>query len=180
MGPEYKCIASKGHLSQLQSYKKYELVFKNIQDKEPHIKEMKRIINLYNKENIILATDDDREGEAIAWHICTIFNLPISSTKRIKFNEITRNAIVNSIESPKTIDLNLVKSQQARQVLDVIVGFKISPFLWKYAYYNKDNSLSAGRCQTPALRLIYDNHLKKQENSKEHIYKVNAFLHQKI
>ena len=176
LGPEYKCIASKGHLSQLQSYKKYELVFKNIQDKESHIKEMKRIINLYNKENIILATDDDREGEAIAWHICTIFNLPISSTKRIKFNEITRNAIVNSIESPKTIDLNLVKSQQARQVLDVIVGFKISPFLWKYAYYNKDNSLSAGRCQTPALRLIYDNHLKKQENSKEHIYKVNAFF----
>ena len=176
LGMHYKCIASKGHLRQLDTYKKYELTYKFMDDKESHIKQMQSIINLYEKENIILATDDDREGEAIAWHICDIFNLPVETTKRITFNEITRSAIKESIENPKTISMSLVKSQQARQVLDVIVGFKISPFLWKYAYNNKDNSLSAGRCQTPALRLIYDNHMKKLENSKEHIYKISGYF----
>lgn len=176
LGLEYKCIASKGHLRHLDSYKNYNIVFKNIEEKETHITFMKSVIKQYNKENIILATDDDREGEAISWHICEIFDLPIETTKRITFNEITRSAIQNAVQYPKTINMKLVEAQQARQVLDVIVGYKISPFLWKYAYNNKDNSLSAGRCQTPALRLIYDNHVKKLESSQEHKHKITGWF----
>merc|ERR1711968_75614 len=108
-----------------------------------------------------MGTDDDREGEAIAWHICILFDLPLNTT-RIKFNEITKDAVLRSLQEPGIINMHLIESQQARQVLDVIVGYKISPFLWKYAYNNKENSLSAGRCQTPALRLIYENYLKKK------------------
>ena len=128
-------------------------------------------IKQYPKENVILATDDDREGEAISWHICDVFQLPIETTKRIVFNEITKSAIVNALENPKTIDMNLVHAQHARQVLDTIIGFNISPMLWKFAYNNKSNALSAGRCQTPALRLIYDNYLVHKENmlTKKHV-----------
>ena len=90
LGKDYKCIASKGHLRELDTYKNYEVKYKIVSEKLSHIKSMKEIMNQYEKENIILATDDDREGEAIAWHICEIFNLNIDSTKRITFNEITK------------------------------------------------------------------------------------------
>jgi DNA topoisomerase-1 len=112
---------------------------------------------MFSNINIILATDDDREGEAIAWHICETFDLSIADTQRIKFNEITKTAILRAIENPIRIDMDLVHAQHARQVLDMLVGFKISPLLWKYLYNDKTNGLSAGRCQTPALRLVYDN-----------------------
>ena len=95
--------------------------------------------------------------------ICEIFDLPLS-TPRIIFHEITKNAIVDALQCPTEINMDLVKAQHARQVLDVIVGYKISPFLWKYLYNNKDNSLSAGRCQTPALRLIYENEQEKKDD----------------
>lgn len=179
LGSQYKCIASKGHLRALDSYKKYDIKFKNIEEKISHINFMTSIIKQYPKENIILATDDDREGEAIAWHICEIFDLPVKSTKRITFNEITKDAIQKSIKSPKIINEKLVESQKARQVLDVIVGYKISPLLWKYAYNNKDNSLSAGRCQTPALRLVYDNFLKNKENIDESKHKITGWFFSK-
>lgn len=179
LGSQYKCIASKGHLRALDSYKKYDIKFKNIEEKISHIHFMTSIIKQYPKDNIILATDDDREGEAIAWHICEIFDLPVKSTKRITFNEITKDAIQKSIKSPKIINEKLVESQKARQVLDVIVGYKISPLLWKYAYNNKDNSLSAGRCQTPALRLVYDNFLKKKENIDESRHKITGWFFSK-
>ena len=133
---------------------------------------MKGFIDKFDSKNIFLATDDDREGEAIAWHICEIFNLPLT-TPRIIFHEITKTAIINAIQKPTTINMNLVQAQHARQVLDVIVGYKISPFLWKYLYNNKDNSLSAGRCQTPALRLIYENNESKNEVVDKN-YKING------
>lgn len=161
--PKYKCISSKGHFRTMDSYKNYELKFSSINDK--HIDFMHHAIKQYPKENVILATDDDREGEAISWHICDVFQLPIETTKRIAFNEITKSAIVNALENPKTIDMKLVHAQHARQVLDTIIGFNVSPMLWKFAYNNKSNALSAGRCQTPALRLIYDNYLLNKENS---------------
>lgn len=181
LGEQYKCIASKGHLRELDNYKNYDVKFKIVKDKSQHIQSMKEIIKLYKKENIILATDDDREGEAIAWHICEIFDLDIKSTKRIIFNEITKTALQNAVKEPKTINMLLVKSQKARQVLDVIVGYKISPFLWKHIYVSKTNSLSAGRCQTPALRLIYDNFLEKQSIKNEKYYKIiGNFFHKNI
>jgi len=123
---------------------------------------MREVISRFSKSNIILASDDDREGEAIAWHICKVFGLPVDTTPRIVFHEITESAIRKAVGSPGRINMNLVQAQHARQVLDIIVGYKISPFLWKYLYHNKSNSLSAGRCQTPALRLVYDNEKEKK------------------
>lgn len=163
LGEDYRCIASKGHLRDIQGLKSinikgnFEIEFSIMKEKESHIQFMKKHIEKYEPSHIYLATDDDREGEAISWHICEIFKLPLETTKRIIFNEITKPAILHSIQNPKLLNMNLVNAQHARQVLDMIVGYKISPFLWKHLYSDKNNSLSAGRCQTPALRLIYDN-----------------------
>ena len=176
LGSLYKCISSKGHLRHLDTYKDYDVQFKIMEDKQTHVKEMKKIIDQYDKENIILASDDDREGEAIAWHICDIFGLDVTTTKRIIFNEITRTALLEAVQNPKTINMNLVQSQIARQVLDVIIGYKISPYLWKYAFNDKNNSLSAGRCQTPALRLIYDNHKEMLSKNVEKQYRVIGYF----
>jgi DNA topoisomerase-1 len=160
LGPDYCCIASKGHIRSIDGIKSidmkktYEPTFSIIDEKKAHVEQMKTIVSNFSKQNIILASDDDREGEAIAWHICKIFDLPIETTKRIIFHEVTKPAIQKSIENPTTVNMDLVHAQHARQVLDIIVGYKISPFLWKYLYNNKSNSLSAGRCQTPALRLV--------------------------
>ncbi len=165
LGPEYCCIASKGHLRSIDGLKSIDTkdtfrpTFSIIDEKQKHVDSMRKMIASYSNHNIILATDDDREGEAIAWHICDIFNLPVDTTKRIVFHEITKPAILKSMQNPKLINMPLVMAQHARQVLDVIVGYKISPYLWKYLYNNKSNSLSAGRCQTPALRLVYENSL---------------------
>ena len=93
-----------------------------------------------------------------------MLNLNIEKTKRIAFHEITENAIQNSVKNHRLIDMNIVNAQQARQILDLLVGFKVSPVLWKYISKNSDNSLSAGRCQTPALRLIYDNQKDVDDN----------------
>ena len=169
LGIEYCCIASKGHIRTIDGLKSidtkesFEPKFSIIEEKANHIHSMRSVISKFSKENIILASDDDREGEAIAWHICEVFNLPIHTTKRILFHEITKNAICEAVKKPTLINMNLVKAQHARQVLDILVGYKISPFLWKYLYHNKANSLSAGRCQTPALRLVYDNENEKKD-----------------
>ena len=169
LGSDYKCIASMGHIREISGLKAIDVknqflaTFTIISEKKEHVKEMRRIIDCFLPENIILASDDDREGEAIAWHICEVFRLPVASTKRILFHEITKPAILKAIENPKKINMSLVRSQQARQILDILVGFKISPILWKYVYYSTSNSLSAGRCQTPALRLIYDNSILCEE-----------------
>ena len=167
LGEDYCCIASKGHirtidgLNSIDTKGTFEPMFSIIEEKKNHIEFMRTIIEKFPKNNIILATDDDREGEAIAWHICKLFDLPVETTKRIIFHEITKTAICNAVKEPITINMDIVHAQHARQVLDVIVGYKISPYLWKYLYNNKSNSLSAGRCQTPALRLVYDNEKNK-------------------
>lgn len=167
LGEQYKCIASNGHLRELKGLKSinikqnYKLSFTVSPTKQKHIENMGKIICQFPSENIILATDDDREGEAIAWHICEIFQLPIQTTPRIIFHEITKNAVLNAISNPKLIDMNIVYAQQTRQILDIFIGFKVSPILWKYIPHAKENALSAGRCQTPALRLVYDNEMEK-------------------
>lgn len=169
LGKNYCCIASIGHLRELNGLKSINIQnnftpnYTIIKNKEPHIKQMKDVISRFSNSQIFLATDDDREGEAIAWHICEIFNLPLS-TSRIKFHEITKNAIQQAIANPTTINMSLVTAQQTRQILDLIVGYTVSPLLWKYLYYNKNNSLSAGRCQTPALKLIYENNKEINKN----------------
>jgi DNA topoisomerase-1 len=135
---------------------------------------MRKAIAQFPNTHVYLATDDDREGESISWHISQLFDLPIESTPRILFHEITKPAIEESLKNPTRINQKLVYAQQARQVLDIIVGYKVSPFLWKYLYNNKDASLSAGRCQTPALRLIYDNEKEKATTSMEIKYKITG------
>ena len=98
---------------------------------------MNKIISRFSSSNIFLATDDDREGEAIAWHICMQFDLPIETTKRVIFHEVTKDAIQSCVKNPTKVNMNLVHAQHARQVLDILVGYKISPYLWRYLYNNK-------------------------------------------
>ena len=110
-------------------------------DKKRVVDELSRLAS--QVKNVWLASDEDREGEAIAWHLTEVLGLPIDRTKRIVFHEITKNAILRAIESPRHVDMNLVNAQQARRVLDRIVGFELSPILWKKVR----PALSAGRVQ---------------------------------
>ena len=183
LGSGYKVIASYGHLRELSSLKdihfennKLKLNF-NIIDNSLKKKQITSIRNEIKQcDEVILASDSDREGEAIAWHICELFNLDVSTCKRIVFNEITETAIQNAIKNPRTVDMNLVYAQQARQVLDLLVGFKISPVLWKFLTYNAKNSLSAGRCQTPALKLIYDNQQDIHNSEERKVYNTHGYF----
>ena len=162
LGAGYKCCASFGHIREIANGLKginmdnnFSPTFRLLPGKMKYVNKLRREIQ--KAEEVILATDDDREGEAIAWHICQVFNLPISTTRRIIFHEITQSGITRAITNPTTLDMDKVNAQQARQILDLIVGFRLSPLLWKHVSHTAKSSLSAGRCQTPALRLIYDN-----------------------
>ena len=169
LGSQYKCLASFGHLRELPSldsidfHKNYHPTYKIID--QPLKK--KQIITLRNTINesseVILATDDDREGEAIAWHLCQLFDLSVERTKRIVFHEITKDALEYAVKHPIKINMNIVHSAHARQILDLLIGYKISPFLWQHISSEKGLSLSAGRCQTPALRIVYENELERLE-----------------
>ena len=162
LGPTYKCLATFGHLRELKALKDIDIQndYKptySLYEDERKAKNIKNLrIAIHKAQEVILATDDDREGEAIAWHICQVFDLSIETTKRIIFHEITESALVNAVSNPRNINMNIVHSQQARQILDIIVGFQITPTLWSAISNNNKTGLSAGRCQTPALRIIYD------------------------
>lgn len=176
LGPGYKVIASFGHLRHISDLKSidtengYKIAF-SIIDEPLKKKQIEKIRTEIKKaDDIILATDSDREGEAISWHICDLFELDVSRVKRIVFNEITETAIQNAIRTPTKINMNLVNAQKTRQIIDILVGFNISPFLWKQISINKSSNLSAGRCQTPALRLIYDNYREIQERPGKLVY----------
>lgn len=173
------CISSKGHLREIKVLPKpgEDPVFEIINEKKTHIESMRKVIKKYAIKDIYIATDDDREGEAIAWHICKIFGFPFDSVKRIIFHEVTKAALEKAVATPGLINMSLVRAQQARQVLDLTVGFRVSPVLWKYLYRNRESSLSAGRCQTPALRLVYDNHCEKKEITQT--YKVEGVFFSK-
>lgn len=168
LGGQYKCIASKGHLRTIQGLRsidtknKYAIKFSIIESKTGHIESMRKIIRQFPETNILLGSDDDREGESIAWHICDIFGLDVENTKRIIFHEITKTALENAVNTPTKININIVNAQWARQVLDILIGYKISPMLWKSIHGHNSDSLSAGRCQTPALRLVYDNEMERR------------------
>lgn len=150
----HPCVATCGHFREIADglrgiSDRFEPTFKLINDKKSVMVNLRKTAK---DCRIILATDDDREGEAIAWHLCQFLCLPVESTPRIVFHEITKTAIQEAMRNPGTINMAVVRAQQARQVLDLMVGYRISPFLWK------SSALSAGRCQTPTLRLVYDNH----------------------
>ena len=155
LGSNYKVIASVGHVRDLPKStlgvdieNDFEAHYINIRGKGDLIKEIKKEAKNANK--IYLATDPDREGEAISWHLAQILGIPVEKTMRVTFNEVTKNVVKAAIKNPRNIDMNLVDAQQARRILDRIVGYKISPLLWK----NVKNGLSAGRTQSVAARIV--------------------------
>jgi DNA topoisomerase-1 len=184
LGPGYKCVASYGHLRTLLSLKnidienKFKPTYTIIDEpiKKKQIEFLRKEIK--NADEVILATDDDREGESISWHLCDIFNLDVDKIKRITFNEITESALREAIQNPKIVDMNLVHAQQARQILDILVGFKVSPILWKLVSSPKgnENALSAGRCQTPALNLVYENQQEISQSIEEKVYNTVGYF----
>jgi len=175
LGKDFVVMSSFGHIRDLPSKdmsidleNNFEPNYIITEDKVKVVKELKAAVE--KAEFVWLASDEDREGEAIAWHLKEALNLDESKTKRIVFNEITKNAILKAVENPRDIDLNLVNAQQARRVLDRIVGYEISPVLWKKV----KPSLSAGRVQSVAVRLIVERE-KEINNFKENkTYKVVA------
>ena len=157
LGGSTKVLASMGHIRDLPKSKlgidiehDFEPQYINIRGKGDLIKQLKKEAKLAKK--VYLATDPDREGEAIAWHLAHILDIPEDSICRVTFNEITKETVKSSIRNPRTIDKNLTNAQQARRVLDRIVGYKISPILWKKV----KTGLSAGRVQSVAVKLIVD------------------------
>ncbi len=157
LGGNTKVMASMGHIRDLPKSKlgidvqnNFEPEYINIRGKGDLIKDLKK--NAKNSKKVYLATDPDREGEAIAWHLSNILNPENKNITRVTFNEITKNAVQKAIKEPRDIDINLVDAQQARRVLDRIVGYKISPVLWKKVR----RGLSAGRVQSVAVELIVD------------------------
>lgn len=157
LGSNYKVIASKGHVRDLPKStlgvdidNNFEAHYINIRGKGDLIKMIKK--EAKNAGKVFLATDPDREGEAISWHLANALGIPIEETKRVTFNEITKSAIKRAIKNPRTIDMNLVDAQQARRILDRIVGYKLSPILWK----SVKSGLSAGRVQSVATRIIVE------------------------
>lgn len=162
LGHTYRVIASCGHFRSLTKLEQIDLETLKVKyenTKPKIVKYLKEEVAI--AKEVIIATDDDREGESIAWHICQICKLQVETTKRIVFHEITKTAILKALESPGIINMNRVCSQNTRQILDIYIGFKISPILWKYVQHK----LSAGRCQTPALHLISEREeiIEKQE-----------------
>lgn len=157
LGSRYKVVASVGHVRDLPKSKlgvnienDFEPEYINIRGKGDVIKELKK--EAKSAKKIYLATDPDREGEAISWHLAYILGIDPADKCRIVFNEITKDAIKNAVKQPREIDMRLVDAQQARRVLDRLVGYKISPLLWRKIY----RGLSAGRVQTAALKIICD------------------------
>ncbi|MFN9783656.1 MAG: type I DNA topoisomerase, partial [Sphingobacteriales bacterium] len=140
------------------------------EDKEKVVKELKQLAK--KSEEVWLATDEDREGEAISWHLCEVLGLDPKETKRIVFHEITKPAIEKAVKSPRTLNLDLVNAQQARRVLDRIVGFELSPVLWRKM--SMRNNLSAGRVQSVAVRIIVEREREINQFSSTSSFKIDA------
>ena len=174
LGDDYKVMSSYGHIRDLKK-KNFGIDLDTFQpeyeipkDKASIVKELKAATS--KAENVWLASDEDREGEAISWHLAEVLNLPIQDARRIVFHEITKPAILNAIKNPRAIDINLVDAQQARRVLDRIVGFKLSPVLWRKV----KPSLSAGRVQSVAVKLIVEREREIQKFKSESNFRVTA------
>lgn len=179
LGKGYKCMASFGHIRELDGLKSinfannFEPTFIESESKKVNISKLKKAAK--EVREVIIATDDDREGEAIGWHLIKVLNLPIN-TPRIIFHEITKSAIQESIKNPVNINIDMVNAQMARQVLDLLVGYKISPILWKNFASGFKSNLSAGRCQTPALRLIYENQKEIDDSPGKMVYSTTGYF----
>lgn len=178
LGKDFLVKSSYGHIRDLvktddaiNTAKNFEQKYEVPSDKKAVVSELKKLAKA--AETVWLASDEDREGEAISWHLFETLGLKEESTKRIVFHEITKPAILRAIENPRKIDYNLVNAQQARRVLDRLVGFELSPVLWKKV----KPSLSAGRVQSVAVRLIVDREREINKFEPEAAFKIVAFFH---
>lgn len=176
LGSDYKVLSSYGHIRDLKK-KEFSIDTDTFTPEYEIPDEKAKLVNELKSqaekaETVWLASDEDREGEAISWHLYEVLNLKPEHTKRIVFHEITKPAILSAIEHPRQIDLNLVNAQQARRVLDRIVGFKLSPVLWKKV----KPALSAGRVQSVAVRLIVEKEREIQQFKSEANYRVTALF----
>jgi DNA topoisomerase I len=177
LGKEFRVISSFGHIRDLAKKNLGIDIENDFAPKYEVPKEKTKVVSELRKaaaeaKNIWIASDEDREGEAIAWHLVNVLKLDLATTKRIVFHEITKEAITNAIENPRHVDMNLVNSQQARRILDRLVGFEISPVLWKKV----QPSLSAGRVQSVAVRLIVERERDIISFLSESAYRVNAIF----
>ena len=185
LGNDFHVLSSVGHIRSIVKKTKdgtppidvandFFAVYEVDPEKKKVISELKKNVKAVGKDNVWLATDEDREGEAIAWHLCKVLDLPIETTKRIVFHEITKDAITNAIKNPRTVDMNLVQAQQARQILDRLVGFELSPVVWQKVPGGK----SAGRVQSPAVRLLVEREREIMKFAGSSQFKVTAiFIH---
>ena len=179
IGGRTKVIASMGHIRDLPKSKMGINIENNFEPEYINIRGKAKLINSLKKEakqanTVILATDPDREGEAIAWHLAYILGIPENAVCRVTFNEITKQAVQTAIKKPRKIDKDLIDAQQARRVLDRIVGYKISPILWKKVR----KGLSAGRVQSVAVKLIVDREEEIEKFVPEEYWNIIALLKQ--
>lgn len=177
LGNNYKVTASMGHLRDLPKSKMGVDIENGFEPQYIAVRDKKELINELKKEaksakTVYLATDPDREGEAISWHLKELLDLPDSKAKRVTFNEITKKVVTESIQNPRTIDQDLVDAQQARRILDRIVGYQLSPLLWK----SVKSGLSAGRVQSVATRMVVDREEEIKSFVKEEYWLLDAQL----
>ncbi len=177
LGGDFKVVSSYGHIRDLGKgdkaidvENKFNPVYEVPADKKELVKNLKKLAKA--AEDVWLATDEDREGEAISWHLCEILGLDPKVTKRIVFHEITKGAIQKAVDNPRKVNLDVVNAQQARRILDRLVGFELSPILWRKI--SLKNSLSAGRVQSVAVRLIVEREREIMAFNSESSFKVTA------
>lgn len=179
LGSDFKVLSSVGHIRSIAKKVKggkepidvkngFETIYEIDSEKKKTVAELKKAVKA--AETVWLATDEDREGEAIAWHLCEVLGLDPLKTKRIVFHEITKDAITEAIKNPRTVDMSLVQAQQARQILDRIVGFELSPVVWQKVPGGK----SAGRVQSPAVRLLVEREREIDAFASSASFKVTA------
>jgi DNA topoisomerase I len=173
--------SSYGHINNLDTDKletmisnNFTPIYKNLRDKSKLCKELKK---LGKDKDIILAADDDREGDAIAWHCGNLFKVDYTSNNRITFNEITKQAIEKALQEKHTLNMNSVNSQRCRQLLDLIIGYKLSPLLWKHIQTNV-KGLSAGRVQSTLLRMLQEHETSIQTYEPECTYDFKGTFHE--
>lgn len=179
LGSDFEVKSCYGHIRDLEKddmgidiKKNYAPRYIVPEDKQKVVTELKKLAK--KSDEVWLATDEDREGEAISWHLCEVLGLDPKSTKRIVFHEITKPAITKAVQTPRTVDLNLVNAQQARRILDRIVGFELSPVLWRKM--SMRGSLSAGRVQSVAVRLIAEREREINAFNSTSSFKIEAFF----
>ncbi len=181
LGKDFKVLSSIGHIRSIAKKTKdgtppidikngFETVYEVDSDKKKTITELKKAVKA--ADTVWLATDEDREGEAIAWHLCEVLKLDPAKTNRIVFHEITKSAIEEAVKNPRTVDMSLVRAQQARQILDRLVGFELSPVVWQKVPGGK----SAGRVQSPAVRLLVEREREIRSFDSQFDFKVTGLF----